>query len=199
VFSHAELMDDKANLNDKIRGTSAHSSALLLVGYLISPLCFLLSFSAAFGPQALGLLVVTGIPKYVEYRQALLPLAHKFATLPESVKTKYENEKARYSVGWSFGKEKLGKDMLPDLLKGNYKNNPVYNRPSEDQAEIEKYPEYLTPNIWPKEVPEMEKAYMVSFSSLFFSFFYLVLSSLAHRVFSTLYPSLAPVLLLLLV
>lgn len=39
----------------------------------------------AFGYEGLGLLTVSGVPGLAEYRAALLPLARRFALLPDEV------------------------------------------------------------------------------------------------------------------
>lgn len=105
------------------------------------------------------MLSVSGVPGLQEKRQALLPLAHKFAsTLSEEVKKEYEHPASFYSFGWSHGKEKL--QGRPDVLKGSYYANPMYDAPSTDAALIQKYPAFLHPNIWPqKHLPELEPAF----------------------------------------
>jgi len=111
-----------------------------------------------FGYEGLGILAVRGVPGYIEKRRALLPLAWKFASLPEEIKQLYCNEPSFYSFGWSHGKEKL--EGKPDFAKGSYYNNPIYDHPSDDEELIAKYPSFLHPNIWPKEhLPELEPAF----------------------------------------
>lgn len=111
----------------------------------------------AFGSDGLGLLTIFNIPNYVEFRKRLLPLAYKFAMLPEDIKSKYVHEESKYSFGWSHGKEKLqGK---PDVDKGSYYNNPQYDRPVDDEHLISKYPAFIHPNIWPDELPELTQAF----------------------------------------
>lgn len=61
----------------------------------------------AFGYHGLGLLIVSGIPNFVEKRLRLLPLGQKIAALTEEQKEKLVDESSNYSVGWSHGKEKL--------------------------------------------------------------------------------------------
>ena len=58
----------------------------------------------AYGESGLGILTVSNIPGVEEARAALLPLAFKFAHLPEEVQAKYVHEKSFYSFGWSHGK-----------------------------------------------------------------------------------------------
>ena len=53
-----------------------------------SPLELTDAIEAAFGstPEALGIIIVKNLPGYVERRERLLKLAHKFASLDEKVK-----------------------------------------------------------------------------------------------------------------
>lgn len=112
----------------------------------------------AYGQNGLGLLVVRGVPNFVKLRGDLLPLAHKFANLPEEVKQKYVHEVSKYSFGWSHGKEKF--EGAPDFSKGSYYNNPQYDRPVDDEELIAKYPPFCHPNIWPTaDLPELEPAF----------------------------------------
>jgi isopenicillin N synthase-like dioxygenase len=113
----------------------------------------------AFGPEGMGIIAVSGVPDLDTLRKNLLPQAHKFAYLPEETKANYVLDDAFYAFGWSHGKEKFhGK---PDYSKGSYYNNPVYNRPVEDEELIKKYPTFVHPNIWPtEEMPQLESAFM---------------------------------------
>eukprot|EP00742_Colponemidia_sp_Colp-10_P002415 GILJ01002575.1.p1 GENE.GILJ01002575.1~~GILJ01002575.1.p1 ORF type:complete len:417 (-),score=45.76 GILJ01002575.1:199-1413(-) len=112
----------------------------------------------AYGEDGLGILVVRGIPNYLKLRENLLPLASRFARLPDPVKEKYVHAKSFYSFGWSHGKEQF--EGKPDLAKGSYYNNPQYDRPTEDTRLIEEFPEYCHPNIWPsQELPQLENAF----------------------------------------
>ncbi|RLN61052.1 hypothetical protein BBJ29_004325 [Phytophthora kernoviae] len=113
----------------------------------------------AFGYEGMGILVVSGVPELNAKRSDLLPLAFKFANLSDKVKAKCELPQAFYSLGWSHGKENLqGK---PDYAKGSYYNNPETNDLAKgDQQLIDKYPSFYHPNIWPQELPELEKAFM---------------------------------------
>lgn len=111
----------------------------------------------AFGEGSLGLCVVKGVPGLAEPRRRLLPLARKLAAQPEEVLSKYEVEKASYTIGWSRGREKFqGK---PDIAKGSFYANPIFDDPTNgDKATHEKYP-WICPNVWPTEVPELEQAF----------------------------------------
>lgn len=81
----------------------------------------------AFGYEGHGIIAVTNVPKAAEYREKALPLAYKFANLPEEIKDKYVNEESLYNIGWSHGKEKL--EGKPDYAKGSFYANPTYDVP----------------------------------------------------------------------
>jgi isopenicillin N synthase-like dioxygenase len=107
----------------------------------------------------LGLLVVRGVPGYVEARAKLLPLAREFAALPEDTKRSYEHPQSHFNFGWSHGKETLaGK---PDLAKGSYYANPLYDSPFDAQPDlVDKFPSFCAPNLWPtKDLPALEPAF----------------------------------------
>jgi len=113
----------------------------------------------AYGFHGLGLIVVSGVPDLLRVRDNLLPLALKFAKLPDNIKEKTAHEASHYSFGWSHGKEKLKKGRF-DTFKGSYYNNPQYDVPSTDPVAIKNAPEVLSPNIWPKEdLPQLEPAF----------------------------------------
>lgn len=115
----------------------------------------------AFGAdESLGILTVSGVPGLTPLRERLLPLAREFARLPADVRAAHEHAPSFYAVGWSHGKEKLG-GGAPDLAKGSYYNNPLYNRPFDDEALIARFPSFAAPNVWPSQhVPQMEGAFM---------------------------------------
>ncbi|KAJ1628902.1 hypothetical protein T492DRAFT_1014742 [Pavlovales sp. CCMP2436] len=114
----------------------------------------------AFGFDGIGLLTVSGIPGLSALREDLLPLARAFARLPVEVHRQYEHPQSFFSVGWSHGKEKLG-DGQADFAKGSFYNNPLCNRPFDDETLIVRYPSFAAPNIWPAaHVPQMEPAFM---------------------------------------
>eukprot|EP01087_Luapelamoeba_hula_P008758 TRINITY_DN2214_c0_g1_i1.p1 TRINITY_DN2214_c0_g1~~TRINITY_DN2214_c0_g1_i1.p1 ORF type:complete len:282 (+),score=45.06 TRINITY_DN2214_c0_g1_i1:319-1164(+) len=49
----------------------------------------------------------------------------------------------------------------PDFSKGSYYNNPIANRPVDDEEIIKQYPAFAHPNIWPAEdLPELEPAFL---------------------------------------
>lgn len=112
----------------------------------------------AYGFNGLGILAVRGVPNFTQLRGELLPLIHKFATQPEEVKKKTEHLESSYSFGWSHGKEVL--EGKPDFSKGSYYNNPVFDRPFDDEELIKKYPSFCHPNIWPEGMPEFRDGFM---------------------------------------
>lgn len=50
----------------------------------------------AYGPDGLGALLVSGVPKVLSLRQELLLLAHEFAALPDGIKARYEDPQSHY-------------------------------------------------------------------------------------------------------
>jgi isopenicillin N synthase-like dioxygenase len=117
------------------------------------------SISAAYGSDGLGLLVVSDVPEFVQLRQKLLPLAYKFANLPNPIKQKYEHASSFYQFGWSHGKESF-RNGVPDLSKGSYYNNPIHDEPVKDAAIVKQYPTFCHPNIWPEaDMPELRPAF----------------------------------------
>lgn len=112
----------------------------------------------AFGWDGIGLLTVKNIPDLSTLRSRLLPLAREFSLLDESAKLKYTQPESKFSFGWSHGKEKL--EGRPDLSKGSYYANPLYDKPVEDEDLISRYPAFISPNIWPREdLPALEVAF----------------------------------------
>lgn len=117
------------------------------------------SIGEAYGYDGLGLLAVRGVPGVAERRARLLPLAHRFANLPDETKKLYEHKPSAYNFGWSCGVEML--DGVPDTAKGSYYNNPLHDDPfGGDEEMIRKCPSIACPNVWPREhLPELEGAF----------------------------------------
>ena len=69
---------------------------------------------AAYGPEGLGLLVISGVPGFVRARAALLPLASRLAALPPDALARLEDRASGYNFGWSAGKEQL-EDSKPGM------------------------------------------------------------------------------------
>ncbi|KAI8906013.1 hypothetical protein EDD86DRAFT_193442 [Gorgonomyces haynaldii] len=111
------------------------------------------------GPDCKGALFVKNVPGLLPMRERLLKTASVFAALPDSVKKSVEHPESVYSFGWSHGKEIM--NGKPDFAKGSYYNNPIYDTPSNSDPEyLKKYPEYAHPNLWPKELPELQQEFM---------------------------------------
>ncbi|KAG0604560.1 hypothetical protein M758_10G180000 [Ceratodon purpureus] len=114
---------------------------------------------AGFGLNSLGIVAISGVPKYSELRSRLLPLASRIAALSEESKKSLEDPASRFSFGWSHGKEML-KSGQPDIYKGSFYANPVVDVPTTEEILIERYPSYCRPNLWPREdLPELEPAF----------------------------------------
>jgi len=117
------------------------------------------SIEAAFGYNGMGLLVVKGVPNFVQYRNQLLTLAPQFASQSDSVKDKVVHKESNYSFGWSHGKEILRPGQF-DTYKGSYYNNPQHDHPFSDPVMIKQFPENCHPNIWPdKDFPQLAPAF----------------------------------------
>ncbi|XP_028074097.1 uncharacterized protein LOC114276510 isoform X13 [Camellia sinensis] len=81
------------------------------------------------------------------------------ACLPEDVKKELEDPNSRYNFGWSHGKEKL-ESGKPDILKGSFYANPIFDTPTTDESLVQRYPSYCGSNIWPdRALPELEVAF----------------------------------------
>lgn len=112
-----------------------------------------------FGPSGLGIISISDVPGYSSLRQNLLYLAPRLASLPGEEKNKLEDPHSRYNFGWSHGKEKL-ESGKPDMLKGSFYANPIFDVPTTDESLIQRYPSYCGRNIWPhKALPEFEDAF----------------------------------------
>ncbi|KAK6520132.1 hypothetical protein TWF506_000417 [Arthrobotrys conoides] len=108
----------------------------------------------AFGPESLGILVVSDLDaKFAALRLRLLSYATHLGNLPAADLAALECEEAKWLVGWSCGKEKLDNGKY-DTLKGSYYVNCAwYKDPKLDGAEGDypHLPEYTKGNIWPTE------------------------------------------------
>jgi hypothetical protein len=74
-----------------------------------------LEIEKAFGFDGVGVLTVKNVPNFIEARQRLLPLARKFALLPDEIKEKYVHKDSYYAFGWSHGKENVSIQSYPSL------------------------------------------------------------------------------------
>jgi isopenicillin N synthase-like dioxygenase len=110
---------------------------------------------SAFGPDSLGILVVTDLPPaFPTLRHKVLSNSSRLAALPSPTLQSLTNPTAKYLVGWSHGVETL-KPGIVDTAKGSYYLNCAFYRSPELQgADSTKNPgfeEYTAPNIWPSE------------------------------------------------
>eukprot|EP00629_Pelagomonadales_sp_RCC1024_P015074 CAMPEP_0119293282 /NCGR_PEP_ID=MMETSP1329-20130426/45772_1 /TAXON_ID=114041 /ORGANISM="Genus nov. species nov., Strain RCC1024" /LENGTH=359 /DNA_ID=CAMNT_0007294145 /DNA_START=59 /DNA_END=1135 /DNA_ORIENTATION=+ len=105
----------------------------------------------AFGPDGLGVLAVTDVPKEVsKQRIKLLELGRRLGTLPEETLARYERPELHYCAGWSRGREKF-KGKL-DTAKGSWYANGLYEDAAEGSQDLKaRYPESTTEPEWPGE------------------------------------------------
>ena len=104
----------------------------------------------AFGPDSLGIIIVTDLPpEYIDLRRRLLSLSSYFAALPPSQLQNLEVKEANYAVGWSHGKEKL--KATYDFSKGSYYAQPIHDAELEAKARkmYPRVPEFTSENVWP--------------------------------------------------
>ncbi|RMZ84160.1 hypothetical protein DV738_g782, partial [Chaetothyriales sp. CBS 135597] len=86
---------------------------------------------AAFGPDSLGILVVTDLPAvFAPLRTQVLGNASRLAALPPQKLQQLTNPRAKYLVGWSHGVEML-KPGLVDTAKGNESDVPGFRQSAE--------------------------------------------------------------------
>jgi isopenicillin N synthase-like dioxygenase len=112
----------------------------------------------AFGhSDSLGLVLISDIPHYMEYRRTLLKLASKLANLDQSELEKLADPYSKYMFGWSFGKEIVNGKL--DFSKGSFYANPQYDTPTVDKKLMDEYPEYCHCNKWPESLPELRDAF----------------------------------------
>ncbi|OAP58596.1 hypothetical protein AYL99_07686 [Fonsecaea erecta] len=109
----------------------------------------------AFGPDSLGILIVTDLPSsFAPLRQKVLSNSSRLAHLPPATLQKLTKPSAKYLVGWSHGVETLRPGVV-DTAKGSYYINcAFYKSPSLQSADADRFPgfeEYTAPNVWPEE------------------------------------------------
>ncbi|PKA51090.1 hypothetical protein AXF42_Ash010530 [Apostasia shenzhenica] len=133
TISYSELQDRRGDLSPKIE--------------------------EGFGPDGLGIVSVSGVPRFPYLRQTLLYLSSRLASLPDVVKCNLEDPDSRYNIGWSHGKEKLEAGKL-DLCKGSFYANPILDVPTTDVYLMKRYPSYCRRNLWPADaLPELQSAF----------------------------------------
>lgn len=117
------------------------------------------TLQAAFGPDSLGIIVVSGLPQdFPLLRERVLTSMCRLANLPAELLQELENEAAMWLTGWSRGREVLSASGQPDFNKGSFYMNcafhsdPTLEAPPEKLAKnFPEYPTYTAPNIWPSE------------------------------------------------
>jgi isopenicillin N synthase-like dioxygenase len=120
------------------------------------------SLLSAFGPDSLGILVVTDLPSsFPTLRSSVLSNSSRLAALPSQTLQSLTNPSAKYLVGWSHGVETLRPGVV-DTAKGSYYMNcSFYQDPSLEGDDASKHPgfeEHTAPNLWPSDslIPEFE-------------------------------------------
>ncbi|CAG8697983.1 12150_t:CDS:2, partial [Ambispora leptoticha] len=108
----------------------------------------------AFGshPHCLGLLLVKNLPaEYPEMRLQLLRLASLFASLPDDIKEKFVDVESKILL-WM--------ELWQRINEWKTWANPLLDVPIATKEQIEKFPFYCHPNIWPTEyLPEFEDTF----------------------------------------
>lgn len=111
----------------------------------------------AFGPDSLGILVVSGLPAtFPNLRSRVLANSSRLAALPNEKLDGLTKASAKYLVGWSHGKETLRPGVV-DTYKGSYYINcAFYKDPSLQGVKngADKFPgfeEYTAHNVWPED------------------------------------------------
>lgn len=99
-FVHAERMSQAVE-------KTADGVVVLKYADLVAKKNLAQSIEEGFGYHGIGLLIVSGVPEFPKFREALLPLATRFAELPEEKMNKVVHKESSYSFGWSHGKEIL--------------------------------------------------------------------------------------------
>lgn len=110
---------------------------------------------SAFGPDSLGILVVTDLPPtFTDLRSKVLSNSSRLAALPASTLARLTKPAAKYLVGWSHGVETLRPGVV-DTAKGSYYINCAFYRDAAlEGADGDRFPgfeEYTAPNVWPTD------------------------------------------------
>lgn len=110
---------------------------------------------SAFGPDSLGILVVTDLPaNFAGLREKVLANASRLAHLPPHTLKTLTKPDAKYLVGWSHGVETLRPGVV-DTAKGSYYINCAFYKDTElegaDGTNFPGFDEYTAPNVWPPE------------------------------------------------
>jgi len=120
------------------------------------------TLASAFGPTSLGILLVRVLPPHFPgLRSRVLSNSSHLAHLPSNKLERLTNERAKYLVGWSHGKETLRPGVV-DRGKGSYYVNCGFYQDQQrgavvdenwggDEARWKGFEEYTAPNRWPDE------------------------------------------------
>lgn len=125
----------------------------------------------AFGPQGLGILVITDVPEFAALRHRVLQQAVLLGQLSQSnALDDCISPESNYSTGWSHGKEQLTQGV-PDTSKGSFYANPLvpnlleailqrdtHKDTNEFTKQAAENPSFFAPNVYPQACPELEPA-----------------------------------------
>lgn len=111
----------------------------------------------AFGPDSLGILVISGLPSsFQTLRSRVLTNSSRLASLSSAKLDKLTKPSAKYLVGWSHGKETLRPGVV-DTYKGSYYINcafykdPTLQGVKDGASKFPGFEEYTAANVWPEE------------------------------------------------
>lgn len=98
------------------------------------------SVKDSFGPLGPGILLVNDLPpSYFDLRKQLLDAGNALPYLSQDELASLELPSIHHAVGWSHGREQF--NGAPDLSKGSFYANPLYDDPSLGQPHLVKqYP-----------------------------------------------------------
>jgi hypothetical protein len=94
-------------MTHRVQPVAFTSEGAISISYptlVASPLSLQTSIEEAFGshPKSLGIIVVRDLPPaYIAYRERLLKLAYKFATLDENIREQYSDPGSNYRFVFS--------------------------------------------------------------------------------------------------
>ncbi|GJJ09559.1 hypothetical protein Clacol_003782 [Clathrus columnatus] len=118
-------------------------------------------------PSCLGLIIISDLPEDFKWlRERLMLLGDEFASLPESIREKYaderrNNERQTRSICIFLANPCPRIDIFVDFLKGSFYANPILDEANVGLDQIIEFPEYYSRNIWPVEpdVWDFEEAF----------------------------------------
>lgn len=106
------------------------------------------AISRAFGPQGPGILLINGLSdEFVSNRASLFSSARTLANLPPHQLSHLQSASHHFN-GWSRARETFRGKV--DACKGSFYANPMYDHPAGGTPHlVQKYPNYMAPNVWP--------------------------------------------------